>query len=1299
MKKKRALLQIILIPILLTVLIQGTLPFMTLVLSGLKLSLENNTIQMDAHMVENSEMSLENEMNEKWRTIYKESDELEEKLTSLLSEKHSAIREFLSSEDQQKEYLEKVFPQLVNALQYNTSSGVFLILANDASINQKAEYQGFFVRDSDPQTKTATNTDLMLERGSKDLARDMDISLDNAWATDFKFNGKDQRSSDDFFYKPYVAALAHRDSQMENLGYWSKPFILEDHYMDSHKMITYSVPLEYDGEIYAILGVEIGVKYLNNYFSVNELDDSLNAGYALVIQQENGSYKVLAGKGALYDAASRGKKNLKLMKTKKSELCEVKGAKVGKQGIYAIAKSMDLYSNNVPYNDTKWEVCGFVTENSVYGLGERVYARIMEMIVFSTVLAIICVCILVRRVTRPVEELRESVRSGVAGIRNFRGSTIQEIDELHEVIENLTDTQAQTEVQLLEEKERYRIAVESSNDLFFTFRKKEQLLELVNSRGYDGIWDCKEHPEYLNSQNIHPDDRKRVVREFMQAAEQADKIDIEFRLRKTEDEPYIWVLLSGSIIQDEDGISNRIVGCVHDINQRKILEEVQKKQERLDATTGFYRLSYGVKKIRTLRSMVPEGVLALLDIAEFSKINEQYGLVFGDLLLEQLAGYLRTECKNLEIYNPIFVRAGADQILIWMPEGKYDLIKKLLKAAEKRFIEITDEKYLILNFRTGMTALNDKLSTYEGMIRTRKALKAAKQKNAEIVYYEELTIEEKDADVQETFEEIDPFDKLVQMNLSSMALNLFDRGSELSVSMDMLMLKLKEAYFLTNCIITRFNREYLSNSMTYCWKHNEYDENWEGIVHCTESQYKQLEQKQEMQKILLITEEDKKDPVFGEFLKDNQGLIFHMRDNNHYSGSILLLGIDATIIEDEEDEKRLEEISSIIQNRVNLQRHDLSAQAKSDFLARMSHEIRTPMNGIIGMTEIALAQGQTEERREDCLKKIQSSSNYLLGLLNEILDMSKIESGKLQLVPAAYNIRHTIDTVNTLMESRMQENHIKFIQEITLEHEWFWYDEMRLNQVLVNLLGNAVKYTKQGGRVWLIVKEQEKADGSAEIYFAVRDEGTGIAEDKQKLIFQSFEQADTSEQARRQGTGLGLAISNRLIHMMDSDIKLNSTVNKGSTFSFTLHLRTVEKEMEKVVYPKDSLKLDGKKILLVEDNALNMEIIHTIMESYGADIKETYNGQEAVECMKNSRQDEYDLILMDIMMPVMNGLEATKEIRKIPREDCRNIPIIAMSANAFDEDVKRSLASGMNGHLSKPVNIGKLEDVLRAVLK
>ena len=212
----------------------------------------------------------------------------------------------------------------------------------------------------------------------------------------------------------------------------------------------------------------------------------------------------------------------------------------------------------------------------------------------------------------------------------------------------------------------------------------------------------------------------------------------------------------------------------------------------------------------------------------------------------------------------------------------------------------------------------------------------------------------------------------------------------------------------------------------------------------------------------------------------------------------------------------------------------------------------------------------------------------------------------------------------------------------------------------------------------------------------MRDDGIGIPEEKQRLIFQSFEQADDSENARRQGTGLGLAICSSLVHMMDSDIELQSAPGAGSTFRFTVELTSMEEEPQETHAGK-KVNLKGKTVLVAEDNALNMEIIHTLLSDYGIRVEEAHNGKEAVEAVR-ANPGHYDLILMDIMMPVMDGLEATREIRRIPRDDCRTLPIVAMSANAFDEDVKRSLASGMNGHLSKPVDIGKLEKTLGEIL-
>ena len=899
------------------------------------------------------------------------------------------------------------------------------------------------------------------------------------------------------------------------------------------------------------------------YFNVKDLDNSLNAGYALMEDQGDGQYNMILGKGALYDVAARTGEKLKLKESNKTQLYQVAGATVGKQNVYAIVKPLSLYSNNVPYEDTNWCLCGLVTEKSIYGLGNSVYKIILAAIVGSTILAAFCVYFLVTYVTKPVNRLVEGVRGGVEGIHAFVPADIAEIDELHDVIENLTDAQQQAEEQLLEEKERYQIAVETSEDIFFTFWKKEKKLEIVNSIGHDGIWDCKEHPEFAENGYIYPDDIKKVHTIFQNLK---DKVFLEFRFHRTKEEPYYWVQLTGSIFWDENGEYDRLVGCIHNIHQQKMLEEAQRTQQQFDSTTTFYRWSYGIKAIAEARKEYPQSVLVL---------NFQCGI--------------RTCEENQELSDTI----------------------------RQAFV----------------------------------ALEAVQSGRENILCYENLSEFEKKLHIRK-LKKTEPFEKLKQMSLPSLALNLFDRSGEMKVSMDMLALKIQEIYHMENLIITRFYRDTLVNLYGYSWK--EKDNSWDGILRCTGSEYKRYVETKIVQKLMPATKKEQNDVTICRFLPSKDSWIFHMADEGRYSGSIIFAGIDNEIMKEGHNQKRLEEVCTIIQNRMNLERHDLSAQAKSEFLARMSHEIRTPMNGIIGMTEIALQNEQTEEKRIDCLKKIQSSSGYLLNILNDILDMSKIESGKMQLVYGRYNLKKLLDNVETLMESRMSERQISFTKQINLIHEWFYCDELRINQVLLNLLSNAVKYTHKGGNVCLTVKEICDEEEKVSLYFSVQDDGIGIEEEKQKLIFQNFEQADESEIARRQGTGLGLAISRRLIHMMDSEISLESELQKGSNFSFTLKLKYLENVEEVKDSSEKSLNLKGKHILIVEDNELNM----------------------------------------DIMMPVMDGLEAAREIRKLPRDDCKTLPIVAMSANAFDEDVKKSLASGMNAHLSKPINIEQLEKTL-----
>ncbi|MBS6875751.1 MAG: response regulator [Ruminococcus sp.] len=1296
MKKKKSLWNIFLIPILIIVFVQGAVPFLTLIFSGIRSNMENAVIGLDSHTVENRKVVLENDMIEQWSSVYKESDSLSSALTKVLSDHQMDMQGFMGSGKVQEEYLETVFYDMVEVLQYNSTSGIFLVLGNDGDTDSEGEYKGFWVRDSDPQTKTASRTDLLMERGSKVLSQNMSISLDTSWHTDFHFQGNGKRDADDFFYQPYITAENYVDSRtsMKNLGYWSKPFILEDFYKDNHKMITYSAPLVYDKTVYGVLGIEVGVNDLTKFFQVKDLDSDLNAGFALVVDHGNGNYEGIAGEGALYDAVSRDGSDFVLEEPVQENLRLVQGAAIGKQQIYGLVSNLELYSRNVPYEDTQWALCGFVTEDSVYGLISDVYERILGAILGSALMAVILVYFLVQYATEPVYHLVESVRGGVKGIHGFQESGIQELDELHKVIENLTDTQMQTENQLLEEKERYRIAVESSQDAFFTYKCKEKLLEIVNSKGNDGVWDCGKHPEFLDNDSIHPADKAKLVN----AVKSSDGVlDVDFRLQHANGE-FQWVNLSGSITFDENKERSRVVGCIHNVHQHKLLEQAQKRKQIYDSITSFYRLGSGLEVVETLCRDDPEGVLVLLEIQQFSKIDERYGLIFGDIILEQFAGLLAKRFQEDGLNGGIYIRAGADQMLVWLPVCTTGPIVRSVQGLEKEFGALTDEKHLSLSLKCGIAVTGSRNSLSEALEQTKTALTAARHGKQEIMFYEELSTVEKACAVDVAFAEVASLERLKEMTLSSIALNLFDRDGDTSVVLDILALKLQEKYHLTDIVITHFNGEYMVNNLLYCWKTWEKKDGWDGMVHCSEKQYQHFVETQEMQQLLTSGESIWKEPLIQPFASGRNDIVFHMTDNGQYSGSIVFRDIDQDVLEKKEECKCLEEISAIIQNRLNLERHDLSAKAKSDFLARMSHEIRTPMNGIIGMTEIALKDGQTEERRIDCLRKIEYSSEYLLGLINDILDMSKIESGKMRLIEEKCNLMEMIQGLRPLLEAKLNENNIQYIADIQLKNHWFMADSLRLNQVLVNLLGNALKYSRPDGHVWLTVRVTEEEKGFSNLYFQVRDDGIGIAPEKQQLIFRQFEQADNSENARKQGTGLGLAISRRIVRMMDSDIKLESEPGKGSSFSFNVKLQPVSGEKTTVTSQPEEISFPGKRILVVEDNELNMEIICTILENYGIKTEQAVNGKEAVRRMEESVPGYYDMIFMDIMMPEMDGLEATRTIRNLDREDCKKIPIYAMSANAFDEDVKRSLASGMNGHLSKPVNLQVLEKTLQKVL-
>ena len=368
-----------------------------------------------------------------------------------------------------------------------------------------------------------------------------------------------------------------------------------------------------------------------------------------------------------------------------------------------------------------------------------------------------------------------------------------------------------------------------------------------------------------------------------------------------------------------------------------------------------------------------------------------------------------------------------------------------------------------------------------------------------------------------------------------------------------------------------------------------------------------------------------------------------------------------------------------------MRRAELANAAKTNFLARMSHDIRTPLNGIMGMTSLALDEKLPDVARE-YLHKIDESSNFLLALINDILDMSKVESGKLELHPEHYEHQELNRYLDAVIAPLCQAKNITFKVQYPETNYTLLMDKLRFNQILFNLLSNAVKFTPKEGHVSLAFHSYEITPTSLKLDVTVTDDGIGIDKAFQKKLFQPFEQEYTDSNAVRFGSGLGLAIVKSLVELMGGTITVQSERGKGSRFKIRgLSFPIVPDVQTPAAKENLPISLAGKHILLAEDNAINAEIVARLLQKKGARVVIATDGTIVVKQYADSEQYSFDAILMDVQMPHQDGLAATKAIRKLDRPDARTVPIIAMTANAFEDDIRICLEAGMNAHLAKPV--------------
>ena len=374
-------------------------------------------------------------------------------------------------------------------------------------------------------------------------------------------------------------------------------------------------------------------------------------------------------------------------------------------------------------------------------------------------------------------------------------------------------------------------------------------------------------------------------------------------------------------------------------------------------------------------------------------------------------------------------------------------------------------------------------------------------------------------------------------------------------------------------------------------------------------------------------------------------------------------------------------------------------KAKTAFLSHMSHDMRTPMNAIIGFTGIAMKNNPSDEVK-NCLEKIDESSEHLLSLINDVLDLTRVESGKVKYNPVPADLKSITDSALDITKGFLTNRDISFkIQREEAKIPNVLVDPVRLRDVLVNILSNAVKFTPDGGTITFEARCQEKGgDGYINMHYRISDTGIGMSEEFTKEVFEEFAQEDSDARTQYHGAGLGMAIVKKYVDMMGGTISVQSKKHEGTTFTVDIPLEITDKECNKSDTGfSEKVNLTGVKVLLAEDNELNAEIVTVQLEEFGMNVERAVDGKNAVEIFRNHPEGTFDVILMDIMMPEMNGYEAAKAIRAMnDRPDGKNIPIIAMTANSFAEDVQASLDAGMNTHLSKPIVI---EEVIKTILR
>ena len=772
----------------------------------------------------------------------------------------------------------------------------------------------------------------------------------------------------------------------------------------------------------------------------------------------------------------------------------------------------------------------------------------------------------------------------------------------------------------------------------------------------------------------------------------------------------------------DDIVNSRKVKMVATMCDSEHSDEEGETESR-DRLTGLYSREAGEKMIKQYLKLKPASelcALCIIDVDNFYEINNHYGREFGNSVLEEVAEKLTAVMRPTDIV----IRLGGDEFMVFSKNTNKAYIKSFGNSISKRVNSIYagTDKNISISCTVGIvnTYYSDR---YDELVDyAYKTLMFAKQtsKGSSLLYSDVSNLVDSKV-LDETILDkgvTDIADANPHQNgdIIAFAYSLLEKSRDLKTAINLLLPKISRQFEFSRIVIFEVNEENMYYKFTYHWCEKGRPVDFNEIYDFNRKDLNVLIDYFERDSIIRITSK-----IMQKLSKSLRKMLERNQHSQYYFSAIYNEGVfkGCLVFETREKTKKLsadeistlKELSRVIATHITIVNADLASKAKSEFLSRMSHEIRTPINAIKGMADAAITvlekdKKLTEEDTDavyDCLDKISISTKYLTSLVNDILDMSKIESGKLVVNNEIFDITNLLEDFEMMMKPQADQRLIKFTIERNFKNKLFVGDQFRIHQVLVNLAANALKFTPFSGCITVRVDELEDKGETSVLKFSVEDNGIGIKKENLKKIFESFEQADRAVTKTYGGTGLGLSISRNLVELMGGTIEVVSEENRGSTFFFTLELRTcrciTDAVRENLYISQQDFDFTGKTLLLAEDNDFNAEFTKSLLESVGFDVKLALNGKQAVYTFISNPSYTYDVILMDVRMPLMNGYEAAGCIRNSDKADAETIPIIALTANAAGDDEKLTMQSGMNAYLSKPFEKEMLYIMLKQALE